>query len=37
MTKTRPFQLIRLGSARRLTKGIVGVGLEQGSFRKDEG
>ncbi len=37
MSKTRSFKLIRLGAARRLTKGIVGVGLEPGSFKKEEG
>ncbi len=37
MSKTRSFKLIRLGAARRLTKGIQGVGLEPLTFKKDEG
>ena len=37
MTKTRPFKLIRIGSARRLTRGIEGVGLELSAFKREEG
>jgi hypothetical protein len=37
MTKTRRFKLIRLGSARRLTRGIEGVGLELPAFTREEG
>jgi hypothetical protein len=36
MTKTRKFKLIRVGQARRLTRGIDGTGLELPSFTRQE-
>lgn len=37
MSKTRTFKVIRMGDARRLTKGIEGVGLELATFKREEG
>lgn len=37
MPKTRKFGLIRLGGAKRLTKGDGGVGLEIATFHREEG
>lgn len=36
MTLLQSIRFLRLGSARRLTKGIEGVGLEAGGFRRQE-
>jgi hypothetical protein len=36
MTKTRKFKLIRVGQARRLTRGTEGIGLELPSFTRQE-
>ncbi len=37
MTKTTTFKLIRVGSAKRLTRGIDGVGLELANFTREQG
>jgi hypothetical protein len=37
MTKTCKPKLIRVGSAKRLTRGIEGVGLEMPAFKREEG
>lgn len=37
MTKTRKSKLLRFGSAKRLTRGIEGVGLELPAFKREDG
>jgi hypothetical protein len=37
MTKTRKFQLVRVGDAKVLTRGEFGVGAELATMHKDEG
>lgn len=37
MTKTCKPKLIRVGSAKRLTRGIDGVGLELAAFTREQG